>query len=89
MFQRLVLRDEGKAVPHKPGSEVHALPARLGLVAVGDLVVMVAGQDEARAREDGVLWKDNQQWLIGYCVCLELLSVFGNLAIALHLLVLH
>lgn len=89
MFQRLVLRDEGKAVPHKPGSEVHALPARLGLVAVGDLVVMVAGQDEARAREDGVLWKDNQQWLIEYCVCLELLSVFGNLAIALHLLVFH
>lgn len=49
MFQRLVLRDEGKAVPHKPGSEVHALPARLGLVAVGDLVVVIAGQNEARA----------------------------------------
>lgn len=49
MFQGLVLGDEGKAVPHKPGSEVHALPARLGLVAVGDLVVVVAGKDEARA----------------------------------------
>lgn len=48
-------------MPHKPGSEVHALPASLGLVAIGHLVVVVAGQDESRAREDGVLCKDKQQ----------------------------
>lgn len=52
MFQQLVLREEGKTMPHKPGSEVHALPASLGLVAVGHLVVVVTSQDEPWARED-------------------------------------
>lgn len=42
-------------MPHKPGSEVHALPASLGLVTVGHLVVVVAGQDESRAGENGIL----------------------------------
>ena len=41
--------------PPRPASEVHALPAVLGLAAVGHLVVVVAGQHESRAREDGFL----------------------------------
>lgn len=52
---QLVLRLEGVMAPHRPGSEVHALPAILGLAAVSHLVVVVTSQDEPRAREDGIL----------------------------------
>lgn len=46
---QLVLRLEGVMAPHRPGSEVHALPAILGLAAIGHLVVVVTSQDESRA----------------------------------------